>query len=95
MLNLLKYTFIGYGGDEFGYRFLDKQNRKIIRSRDMVFNELVLYKYRLSALDSDNTDSRVVELDISNLCGRNGIQNEVIDEEELSTPPPFRYKDRI
>ncbi|XP_059627260.1 uncharacterized protein LOC132270066 [Cornus florida] len=43
-----KYTFIGYGTDEFG-----DQNRKIIRSRDVVFNEKVMYKDKL-ALDSTN-----------------------------------------
>ncbi|KAE8681332.1 hypothetical protein F3Y22_tig00111330pilonHSYRG00176 [Hibiscus syriacus] len=34
-----KYVFVGYGGDEFGYRFWDYENRKIIRSRDVIFNE--------------------------------------------------------
>ncbi|KAE8698394.1 hypothetical protein F3Y22_tig00110597pilonHSYRG00102 [Hibiscus syriacus] len=30
-----KCVFVGYGGDEFGYRFWDYENRKIIRSRDV------------------------------------------------------------
>ena len=30
--------FIGYGDEKFGYRFWDEQNRKIIRSRNMIFN---------------------------------------------------------
>ncbi|KAE8684638.1 Chitin elicitor receptor kinase 1 [Hibiscus syriacus] len=34
-----KCAFVGYGGDEFGYRFWDYENRKIIRSRDVIFNE--------------------------------------------------------
>ena len=42
-----KYFFIGYGDAEFGYRFWDDQNRKIIRSRDVIFNEEVMYKDRL------------------------------------------------
>ena len=33
-----KCTFIGYGVDDFGYRFWDYENHKIIRSRDVVFN---------------------------------------------------------
>ena len=37
-----KRVFVGYGGDEFGYRFWDYENRKIIRSRDVIFNENVL-----------------------------------------------------
>ncbi|KAE8720675.1 V-type proton ATPase subunit G3 [Hibiscus syriacus] len=34
-----KCAFVGYGGDEFGYRFWDYENQKIIRSRDVIFNE--------------------------------------------------------
>jgi hypothetical protein len=35
---------VGYGEDEFGYKLWDDQNRKMIRSRDVVFNEKVMYK---------------------------------------------------
>lgn len=42
----LRCTFIGYGGDEFGYRFWDDKNKKVIRSRDVIFNERVMYKDR-------------------------------------------------
>ena len=31
--------FIGYGMDEFGYKFYDPVNKKMIRSRDAVFVE--------------------------------------------------------
>ena len=30
---------IGYGDEKLGYRFWDEQNRKIIRSRNVIFNE--------------------------------------------------------
>ena len=33
-----KCFFIGYGDEQFGYRFWDDQNRKIIRSRNVVFH---------------------------------------------------------
>lgn len=39
-----KCSFIGYGTDAFGSRFWDDQNRKIIRGRDVIFNERVMYK---------------------------------------------------
>eukprot|EP00253_Pinus_taeda_P022677 PITA_22677 len=39
-----KCTFIGYGVNDFGYRLYDYKNHKIIRSRDVIFNEKVLYK---------------------------------------------------
>lgn len=41
-----KCIFIGYGGDEFGYRFWDMQNKKVIRSKNVIFNEEVMYKNR-------------------------------------------------
>ena len=41
-----KCIFVGYGIDEFLYRLWDFENLKII-SRDVIFNEKVLYKYLL------------------------------------------------
>jgi hypothetical protein len=38
-----KCTFIGYGVNDFGYRLWDCENHKIIRSRDFIFNEKVMY----------------------------------------------------
>lgn len=42
-----KCTFIGYGVNDFGYHFYDYEKQKIIRSRDIIFNEKVLYKYHM------------------------------------------------
>jgi hypothetical protein len=42
-----KCTFIGHDVNDFGYRLWDYENHKIIRSRDVVFNEKVLYKDHL------------------------------------------------
>ena len=42
-----KCTIIGYGVDDFGYLLWDYENHKIIRSRDVAFNEKVMYKYQL------------------------------------------------
>ena len=36
-----KCTFIGYGDDDFGDLLWDYENHKIIRSRDVVFNEML------------------------------------------------------
>lgn len=41
-----KCTLIGYGEDEFGYRIWDDENKKVIRSRDVIFNESMMYKDR-------------------------------------------------
>ena len=42
-----KCYFIGYGTDSYGYRLWDFENRKTVRSMDVVFNESTLYKDRL------------------------------------------------
>jgi hypothetical protein len=34
-----KCTFIGYSVNDFGYRLWDYENHKIIRSRDVIFND--------------------------------------------------------
>ena len=50
-----KCTFIGYGANDFGYRLYDYENHKIIRSRDVIFNENVLYKNQLQEKKVRNT----------------------------------------
>ena len=58
LMQSLKYVFfIGYGDEKFGYRFWDEQNRKIIRSRNVIFNEQVIYK------DGSTVASDVTEID--------------------------------
>ena len=42
-----KCYFIGYGIDGLGYRLWDIDNKKIIRSRDFIFNTKIMYKDRL------------------------------------------------
>ena len=39
-----KCVFVGYGIDEFHYRLWNFENHKIVRSRDVIFNEKVLYR---------------------------------------------------
>ncbi|KAK2378762.1 putative mitochondrial protein [Trifolium repens] len=60
-----KCTFIGYGEDEFGYRLWDDENKKMIRSRDVIFNERVMYKDRhnTTTKDSDVREPDYAELD--------------------------------
>ena len=54
-----KCYFIGYGFDGLGYRLWDVDNHKIIRSRDVVFNEKSMYKDRLQK----NEEPKFVTLD--------------------------------
>ena len=59
--------FIGYDDEKFGYRFQDEQNRKIIRNRNVIFNEPVMYKDRSTVVpdvtEIDQKKSEFVNLD--------------------------------
>ena len=59
--------FIGYDDEKFGYRFWDEQNRKIIKSRNVIFNEHIMYKDRLTVvsdvIEIDQKKSEFVNLD--------------------------------
>ncbi|GJU93869.1 retrovirus-related pol polyprotein from transposon TNT 1-94, partial [Tanacetum coccineum] len=60
----VKCTFIGYGSDEMGYRFWDLKSHKVVRSRDVTFNEDSLYGAKaatdLSNLTKPNQKDQVV-----------------------------------
>lgn len=47
-----KCIFIGYDSDDMGYRFWDELTKKVVRSRDVTFNENVVYKDKF-AVDSE------------------------------------------
>jgi len=46
--------FIVYGSDMYGYRFWDDQNKKIIRSRNVTFNENMFYKDKTGEFTNAN-----------------------------------------
>jgi hypothetical protein len=60
MLSPEKHEFIGYGDEAFGYRFWDDQNQKIIISRNVIFNELAMYK------DMSVTELVTTEVELEN-----------------------------
>nr|CAN76388.1 hypothetical protein VITISV_037906 [Vitis vinifera] len=86
--------FIGYGDEKFGYRFWDEQNRKIIRSRNVIFNEQVMYKDRstvvLDVTEIDQTKSEFVNLDelTESTVQKGGKEDKenVNSQVDLSTP---------
>lgn len=83
----VKCTFIGYGGDEFGYRLREWQNRKVICSIDVVFNEHILYTHRLTVSSLSSFEPQVIELGILNSSrSKEGPDVEKVLKEELSTP---------
>ncbi|WCJ44212.1 Retrovirus-related Pol polyprotein from transposon TNT 1-94 [Euphorbia peplus] len=87
----IKCTFIGYGGDDYGFRFWDSQNKKIIRSRDVVFNEQMMYKDSLGVSNTSDSEPEIVDLDITNSGGSKKVAVEEPVEEEpqvTTTDPP-------
>ncbi len=56
-----KCVFVGYGINEFGYRLWDFKNLKIVRSRDVIFNEKVLYKDLLQQHEKKEDDYVVLD----------------------------------
>ena len=47
----MKCIFLGYADDEFGYHLLDLIKYKIIRSRDVIFNESEMFKRTVGELE--------------------------------------------
>ena len=47
----IKCIFLGYADEDFGYRLWDPVKHKIIRSRDVIFNELEIFKRTVGELE--------------------------------------------
>ena len=83
-----KCVFVGYGDDEFGYQFWDYENRKIIRSRDVIFNENVMYKDRSIAESSNSsTEAETKEfVEFEEISGNDVLISPEAVQEEPGTP---------
>lgn len=68
----MRCTFIGYGSDDFGFRLWNLETNKVIRSRDVVFNEKVMYCDQLRKLNQTGQSNG--ELDEVT------VQNELADK---------------
>ena len=96
-----KCYFIGYGSDMYGYRFWDDQNKKVIRSRNVTFNENLFYKDKfyaestcagkLSEISKKTTLEEISESDVANRNQSTSV--EVESEPKPSTP--LRKSSRI
>lgn len=62
-----KCTFIGYGEDEFCYRLWDDENKKMIRSRDIILNERVMYKDRHNTTTTNSQFSEPVYVEVDDV----------------------------
>jgi hypothetical protein len=81
-----KCFFIGYGDEEYGYRFWDAQNQKVVRSRNVIFNEQVLYKDhdRTEQVASvPETEKEKVVVDLGELSEGSVLESTQEEEEEV------------
>ena len=67
--------------------FWDEQNQKIIRSKDVIFNEQVFYKDRLGkVLDKENSEVRMPEVVNLKDFSMNDLQVNVHKVQETTLP---------
>ncbi|KAL5855098.1 hypothetical protein ACOSQ4_004900 [Xanthoceras sorbifolium] len=91
-----KCVFVGYGGDEFGYRFWDYENRKIVRSRDVIFNENLMYKDRsIAELSSSTTEAETKEFAEFEEISRSDVQISPETVQEEPSAPELRRSSRV
>ena len=75
-----KCIFLGYGEDEFGYRLWDDENKKMIRSRDVVFNERVMYKDRHNTSTNESKLNDPVYAEVDDIPESPIIENPQLEE---------------
>ena len=73
----IQCIFIGYGDEEFDYKFWDSKMRKVIRSKDVVFHEDQTVKYA----NKEEQQSEKVTMDVTidpplQFTGEEDAQNE-------------------
>ena len=93
--------FIAYGSDMYGYRFWDDQNKKIIRSINVTFNENMFYKDITAEFTNKKPEKvsleEISESDVSNRRQNTEVEPESEPEQivELVTPElPTRRSSR-
>ena len=58
-----KCVFLGYGGNEYGYRLWDFKNNNVFRSQDVVFNEDCMYKDWKAEKGKESKEKEYMKLD--------------------------------
>jgi len=77
----------------YGYRFCDDQNKKIIRSRNVTFNENMFYKDKTTEFANANKQLEQVSLeeisesDVVNRRQNTKVEHELEHDSELELEP--------
>ncbi|XP_071688322.1 TMV resistance protein N-like [Rutidosis leptorrhynchoides] len=79
-----KYVFIGYGGDDMGYRLWDNKGKHVIRSKHPTFNEAELYK----DFNSTTKEKESVEFEVDTETTREDERETPEDETEVPVGVP-------
>jgi len=88
-----KCTFIGYGEDEFAYRLWDDENKKMVCSRDVIFNERVMYKDMHNTTTNDSGLSEPVYVEMDHVLG--SPTDESAKSEELAESSIIQPSDTL
>ncbi|WP_165303592.1 reverse transcriptase domain-containing protein, partial [Enterobacter cloacae complex sp. CH23B] len=97
-----KCFFIGYGEGDFGYRLWNPEDGKILRSRDVIFNEQNMYKDYLERKQTKETGDEYMEFEggeDSRTANGDNVQQHQPNEEPQPIPrrstrasrPPERF----
>ncbi|GKV11817.1 hypothetical protein SLEP1_g23036 [Rubroshorea leprosula] len=70
-------VFLGYGDEEYGYRLWDLKNRKLMRTRDVVFIENEMVEYSKKQDDNEHTQ----EIPDSDYCTPSTPKPSVINDD--------------
>lgn len=75
-----KCTFLDYGEDGFDYCLWDDENKKMIRSRDVIFNERVMYTYRQNTGSSNLNSSGTIYAEVDDVPESPIVDNPQLEE---------------
>jgi hypothetical protein len=82
-----KCTFIEYSVNDFGYLLWDYKNHKIIRSRDVIVNEKVMYKHQLQGKKQEKEKLEYKVLDkITKKEIPKVLENKNVQQQEQQVP---------
>ncbi|KAH9309219.1 hypothetical protein KI387_037130, partial [Taxus chinensis] len=90
-------TFIGYGSGDFGFYFWDLENSKITRSRDVEWNEKIIYKDQILVPKDEKLRSLLMKMNSRVL--KKHLQKYIVTVEAQIEPPvpqtPVRRSQRV
>ena len=97
-INLItnRKSALSSGEDEFGYHLWDNENQKMIHSRDVIFNEKVMYKDKNNTHTSNPEQSGPIYVEVDDVPETPIVESPQLDEstkhssdQQLDRPKPY------